>query len=165
MRRLLSLSAVALLALGACGGDDSNSNTDDTVTDDSSVAGDAPVAGGEYSEEYCQDLTAFLTALDGIPGETAEDTEAAVETMNSSLNAMRESTPDGLEVDYDSVESVANDIVELLADYDNDASAVEADPEGAARLAEIQEADGNMDNFIILGSYYESNCVAAEQGS
>lgn len=117
------------------------------------------------AKKYRQDLTSFLTALDGIPGETAEDTEVAVEEMNSSLNAMRDSTPDGLEVDYESVESVANDIVELLADYDNDASAVEADPEGAARLAEIQEADGNMDNFIILGSYYESNCVPAEQGS
>lgn len=158
MRRFIALSAVAMLALTACGSDDS--------TDSAAVkSADSTATEAVASEEYCQDLTSFLQALDGIPGETSDDTATSVDQLNTSLKAMRKSNPDGLDVDYDAVESVTSDIIDLLADYDNDAAAVEADPDGAKRLAEIQEADGNMDGFMILGSYYENNCAPPVEGS
>jgi hypothetical protein len=157
MRRIIALSCVAVLALSACGDDDTSSNgsqSDDTTSD---------VAEG--SGNFCNDIAVFMEAFDAIPAETPEETAEKIEVIRDTIDVLRESNPESLNVDYDAIENVLNELIDILEPFDFDIEAAEADEEASERLAGLSQSSDVLRNFTAINMYYGSNCRTADTGS
>jgi hypothetical protein len=154
MRRIIALSCVAIFALSACGDDDTSS--DDGVDEITADSG---------SGDFCTDVETFMEAFDSIPGETADETAEQIELIRESIDVLRETNPEALNVDYDAVENVLNELIDILAPFDYDIEAAEADEDASTRLAELAQSPDVLRNFTAINMYYGSNCRTADTGS
>jgi hypothetical protein len=156
MRRITALCLIAVLAVSACGSNNSSSadlNPDDNNSVDAGTSTDS-----------CDDVTTFMEAIASIPAETPEQTAENIDALFASLDAIEQANPSALTVDYADTEKVLNDLVELLEDYDYDTAAIENDPAGAQRLEQISTSPTIATSFMSIAGYYESSCKDAETG-
>jgi hypothetical protein len=159
MRRLATISFVAVLALSACGGNDSSSNSDGGNSDSTAAAGEGS------NDTLCNDITAFIEATGGIPGDSAEETQENIDLMFDSLKAIEESGSGTVDMDYEAMNDVLKDLVSVLEDFDYNVDAIEADPDGAARIQEVAESPALNAAFTSLGEYYNGSCQPPVIGS
>ena len=123
-RRIAACVAVGLF-LAACGSDDENSSSTDTVNAGTSAVESVPPAASDATEEPagtsdaggdpCADRDALRTSIEGLTdvdvvAEGTNGLEAAIAAVTDDLAAVQESAGDDIQPEVDAVQSALDEV-------------------------------------------------------
>ena len=140
MKRPLAIGLTALISvsmLAACGSDDDDTGSD--VVDANS--------------EFCQDLSAYGTALAGFASldptvATKEDFDEAADAVKSARADLAESRADLVDAQLDNLETQADDLDGALADAPDDAVVADIVTAAQVQVAELQISAAAVDSAV-----------------
>lgn len=144
--------AAAVLAIGACGGDD----------DDSAGAGGASAEGA--SDAFCDQAADFQEATSSVQGiATADDMQAAVDQ----LEGVAAEAPSQMDDEFEALTAVLERLVEAMRSTEtgSNAETLEAmqkvlTPETAA---EVEDASRNVEAFLEVECGIEDEAVGGDE--
>ena len=151
MRKFIAVIALAVMALGACGGGDSNEDSENPSAQSDTTA--AANRSGDFGD-FCGARAGFNVAE---PPATATDLKSTLEAANANLGKAEKVAPSEIKADVKVVVDGFKVYYEALKEADFNVQALASNPEALKSLQALQDAKFQEASERI-NAWVEANC-------
>jgi hypothetical protein len=150
MRKLIAVIALAVMALGACGGDDDPDTENASAQSDTTAVANAK---GDFGD-FCGARAGFNVDQ---PPTNATDLKSTLETANANLGKAERAAPSEIKADVKIVVDGFKVYYEALKKADFNVQALASNPEALESLQALQDAKFQEASQRI-NAWVEANC-------